>query len=201
MTEETQMEENERKPIFTNIFSPNEETARQLFLKLTFVRRLVIFSIGAVMLGMIVYWFVYLLRWAEEANVPAYSQRLFWISIAAFAVWAYLIVREILAPRTFAKRETRRIRETYRRDRIEVHAAFYDDTVEFHNMASNAVTQFDYPAFGLLTETKDLFVIRTRQKQLIALSKLGFDGTDIAGFRAFMEEKCPDAKRKWRKAE
>ena len=54
-----------------------------------------------------------------------------------------------------------------------------------------------YSAFSLLTETKDFFVIRTKQRQLIVLDKYGFDGTDIAGFRAFMSEKCPHAKKKW----
>ena len=57
-----------------------------------------------------------------------------------------------------------------------------------------------YASLNLLTETEDLFLIRTAQRQIIALSKAGLDGTDVPGFRAFMDEKCPNAKRKWRKA-
>jgi len=194
------MEETERKPIFTNIFSPNGETARQLYVKLRFLPRLTLFLLETALFGVIAYWFIWLLLWAKEANVPAYSQRLFWICIAGFAVFGFLLVREILAPRTFAKRETQRIKERYRKDRIEIRAAFYDDTVEFHNLGSNAETQFAYDVFGMLTETKDLFIIRTQQKQVIALSKNGFDGIDLAGFRTFMDKKCPNAKRHWKKS-
>ena len=45
-----------------------------------------------------------------------------------------------------------------------------------------------------------LMYIKT-QKQVVPLARYGFSGVTIEGFRAFMDEKCPNAKRKWKKAE
>ena len=195
------MEENERKPIFTNAYVPNEQTDRQIYRSVRFVRRLLIFLLGTGFLALIVYYLIWAIRWAADYKVPVYTQTLFWLCIAAIALYVFLIVREIFAPRTFAKRETRRLKEAYGTDRIEIRAAFFDDEVAFHNLASNADMQITYAAFGTITETNDLFLVRTRQKQLIAFSKLGFENMDIPGFRAFMDEKCPGAKRKWKKAD
>ena len=195
------MEETERKPIFTNIYVPDEQTGRQIYRSVRFVRRLLIFLLGTAFLAMVLYYLVWVIRWASDYDQPVYTQRLFWLCIAVVALYVLLIVREIFAPRTFAKRETRRLKEAYGTDRVEIRAAFFDDGVAFHNLASNAELQTAYDVFGTITETKDLFLVRTKQKQLIAFHKLGFDGTDIPGFRAFMDEKCPHAKRKWKKEE
>lgn len=195
------MEETERKPIFTNIYVPDEQTGRQIYRSVRFMRRLLIFLLGTAFLAMVLYYLVWVIRWAAAYDQPVYTQRLFWLCIAAVALYVLLIVREIFAPRTFAKRETRRLKEAYGTDRVEIRAAFFDNGVSFHNLASNAELQTAYDVFGTITETKDLFLVRTKQKQLIAFHKLGFDGTDIPGFRAFMDEKCPNAKRKWRKAD
>jgi hypothetical protein len=70
-----------------------------------------------------------------------------------------------------------------------------------HNRTSKGELRFLYPSFKKVTETENLFLLWTGQRQIVVLGKLGFDGTDIRGFRAFMDEKCPNAKRKWRKAE
>ena len=195
------MEETERKPIFSNTYVPEEETDRQLFRSIRFVRRLFLFLVGAGFLCYFVYWLIRLIQWTSYGRVPIYTQSLFWICIAGFTLYVFLIVREIFAPRTFAKRQRKRLTETYGTDRITIDAAFFDDSVAFHNRASNAEMHLQYSSLKLLTETKDLFILRTQQKQIIALSKLGFDGTDIVGFRAFIDEKCPNAKRKWKKAE
>ncbi len=195
------MEETERKAIFTNVYVPNEQTDRQIYRHVRFVRRLLIFLLVTGFLAMVVYYLVWVIRWAADYRVPVYTQTLFWLSIVAVALYVWLIVREIFAPRTFAKRETRRIQETYGTDRIEIRAAFFDDEVAFHNLASNAEMRLPYTSLKLLTETKDLFLIRTQQKQVVPLAKYGFSDVTIEGFRAFMDEKCPKAKRKWRKAE
>ena len=195
------MEENERKPIFTNTYVPNEETDRQMFRSVRFVRRLFLLLLGVAVLCYLVYWMIRLIQWAAYYREPIYTQSLFWICIVGFALYGFLIVREILAPRIFAKKQAKRMKETYGTDTITVEAAFFDDSMAFHNRASNAEMRLQYGALKLLTETKDLFLLRTQQKQLIVLSKLGFDGMDITGFRAFMDEKCPNAKRKWKKAD
>ncbi|MBQ2202011.1 MAG: hypothetical protein II412_05510 [Clostridia bacterium] len=195
------MEETERKPIFLNTYVPNEQTGRQIYRNVRFVRRLLVFLLGTGFLAVVLYYLVWLIRWAADYDQPVYTQRLFWLCIVAVALYAVLIVREIFAPRTFAKREIRRLKEAYGTDRVEIRAAFFDDGVAFHNLASNAEMQIAYTAFGTITETEDLFLAQTKQKQLITFSKLGFENTDIPGFRDFMDEKCPNAKRKWRKAD
>lgn len=195
------MEENERKPIFTNTYIPNEETDRQMYRSIRFVPRLFLLLIGAGFLCYLAYQMVQLIQWAVYYREPIYTQTSFWFLIVGFALYGFLIIREILAPHIYARKETKRIKETYGTTEITIRLAFFDDALALHNLASDAKWRFPYNSLKELTETNDLFLIRTGQRQVIVLSKLGFDGTDIVGFRAFMDEKCPNTKRKWRKAD
>ena len=194
------MEETERKPIFTNTYVPNEEIDRQMYRSVNFVRRLILFLICIAFLCYSLYKLIQLIQWAAYYREPIYTQTLFWFIIVGFVLYGFLIVRGILAPRIFARKETKRLKETYGTTEITVKFTFFDDALEMHNLASGAKWNLPYTSLKRMTETKDLFLIRTQQKQIIPIAKLGFDGTDIPGFRAFMDEKCPNAKRKWRKA-
>ena len=195
------MEETERKPIFTNTYVPNEERDRQMYRSIRFVRRLLVFLLSFGFLCYTAYKMSQLIQWTAYYREPIYKQTLFWFCIVGFVLYGFLIVLEIFAPRLFAKKETKRLKETYGTTDITVEFTFFDAALEMHNLASGAKWRLPYTSLKLLTETQDLFLLRTQQKQLIVLSKLGFDGTDIVGFRAFMDEKCPNAKRKWKKAE
>lgn len=193
------METNESKAIFKNTYIPNEASAEQTYRSISFVRRLLVFLLGIGFLGMALYYLIRVIRWAEYYKEPVYTQSLFWLSIAVIVLYVFLIVRDILAPRAFAKRETRRLKEAYGTSEITIEISFFAESVDFHNCASNADLRLSYAALHRFTETRDLFLIRTQQKQLIVLDKYGFDGTDIKGFRTFIDEKCPNAKRRWKK--
>lgn len=195
------METGERTPIFTNTYTTSEETDKQTYRSIRFVWRVAVFLLGAGFLGYFVYWFIRMLQWSALSGRPIYTESLFWICLSGFSIYGFLIVREILAPQLFARRQTKRKIELYGATEITIDAAFYADGAAFHNRASDARLELGYSAVHRLTETKDLFLIRTQQKQLIALSKDGFDGTDIPGFRTFMDQKCPNAKRRWKKAD
>ncbi len=191
------MEENERKAFFTNTCIENEENDRQVYRSLHVARRIILTLVFMGFICYFVYLLIQLIQWTKYTREPIYTQLLFWICIVGIASCSYVILREIFAPRILARKDTKRFKETYGTSEITIRNAFYDDVVRGQNLISKGEIQLSYSAFSLLTETKDFFVIRTKQRQLIVLDKYGFDGTDIAGFRAFMSEKCPHAKKKW----
>lgn len=193
------METNERTPIFTNVYAPNEQTDRQIYSHVTRVRRIVYWVICTGFFAFLVYQLADTIRRTARTGASFFAQTNVWILLAGIALYAVLFILLILAPRRFLTKRAKQMRELYGEKRVEIRAAFFDDTVAFHNAASNADVQYAYSAFGTLTETKDLFLVRTHEKQLIALDKSGFTGVDAKGFCAFMDEKCPNAKRSWRK--
>ena len=195
------MEETERTILFTNTYTTDEKTDRQMFRRIRRIPRLLVFALSTAFSAYLVYLFVTLLQWSKETGEPLFSNSSVWILVLGALLLVLIIVRELLAPDTFSKRQAKRLKESYGTEHITVKATFSDDAIDFHNEASNGDMHLPYASLNLLTETEDLFLIRTTQRQIIALSKLGFDGTDVIGFRAFMDEKCPNAKRKWRKAE
>jgi hypothetical protein len=195
------MEEAERTVHFTNTYVTDAKTDRQMFRRIRRVPRLIVFLISGAVLGYLVYWLIRLIRESAAQGKPLFSDSSPWIFILGIVLIALMVVRELLAPGTFANRQAKRLQESYGSEHITIDAAFSDDAIDFQNHASNAEMHLPYTSLKLLSETKDLFLIRTQQKQLIALAKNGFSGTDAAGFRTFMDEKCPTAKRKWRKAE
>ena len=200
MTEERIMEENERTVLFTDTYTTDEKTDRQMFRRIRRLPRLLVFALSTAFLAYLVYLFVTMLQWSKETGEPLSSNSSVWILVLGVLLYALIVVRELLAPDTFSKRQARQLKESYGTEHITIEASFSDDAVDFHNQASDADMRVPYASLNLLTETEDLFLIRTAQRQVIALSKAGLDGTDVPGFRAFMDEKCPNAKRKWRKA-
>ncbi len=195
------MEENERKPVFTNTYGPSETTFREIY---RYARRpmRIILIVLLVCIGVYVAHHLYQwIRWAVYYNESIFSQTGVWMLLAELGVMAFLIVWEANGAKRYAKRQLRRIKESYGTDDPRVHASFYDGEVEFHNDATNSTSRMAYDKFATCKETKDLFLIVTREKQFLLFPKDTFDGTDIVGFRAFMDEKCPNTKRKWRKAD
>jgi hypothetical protein len=51
-----------------------------------------------------------------------------------------------------------------------------------------------YEKIKKVVESRDLFVIRTKSKNLIPLAKNGFENGDPADFRRIITEKAPQAK-------
>ena len=195
------MEETERKPIFTNTLQTSRELYLELFRAMRKTVIVVICVMGACFLAFLCYQMTQVLRSAAYYGESFASVGTFGLLLGCAVLWVILIVRVLLAPKRAVKRQMRMNQESYGTEQMEVEMAFFDDAMELHNRTSKNETRFVYTAFKRAAETENLFLIRTAQRQVIALSKLGFDGMDIPGFRAFMDEKCPNAKRKWRKAE
>ena len=193
------METNERTPIFTNVYAPNEQTDRQIYSHITRVRRIVYWVICTGFFAFLVYQLVDTIRWTARTGASFFAQTNVWILLAGIALYVVLFILLILAPRRFIKKRVKQMRELYGEKRVEIRAAFFDDAVAFHNAASNADLKHAYSVFKQVAETKDLFLLRSEQKMVLALDKSGFDGVDVPGFRAFMDEKCPNAKRGWKK--
>ncbi len=193
------MEENERKPVFTNVYTTGAETDKQLYRSISLLRRAVIFVICLGFIGLFTYLLIDMIRVSKLTGEPVTGGMWFWLCIVGLALYLVIFVRELFGTRLFVKRQAKRLKETYGKDSITVDAAFYDDEIAFHNLASDANLRLPYTALKTLSETKDLFLMRTQQRQVIALGKHTFTGTDAAGFRAFMDGKCPNARRKWSK--
>ena len=195
------MEENERKPIFTNTLQTSREMYLELFRAMRKKVSIMICVIGACFLVYGCYQLVRLIRSFTYYGESFVSEPAFWMLLGCAVLWVILIARVLLTPRRVVKRQMRMNLESYGTEQVEIETDFFDDTVELHNRTSKGEHRFVYPAFRKVTETKNLFLLWTGQKQIVVLYKLGFDGTDIVGFRAFIDEKCPNAKRKWRKAD
>lgn len=196
------MEENERKPIFTNTHRTSRETYLQFFYGARKTANIVVCAVAAAFLVFMCWQIAKILRSITYYGGSFVTEPFFWIGLLAVALWLYIPIKTLFfAPKRFAKRQMRMNTESYGTEQLEVVTEFFDDAVELHNRTSKGEARFTYPSFKKVTETKDLFLLWTGQKQIVIINKLGFDGTDIIGFRAFIDEKCPNAKRRWRKAD
>lgn len=195
------MEENERKPIFTNSYLASETSYRQLYRRIRM--GLILFS--AVLFGggavYAIYTVIHSALLYAEYDDSFFRTPHAWILILMAAYLCFAIVWITLSPRRIAKKSMKRLQEVNGGKTPEVRVEFFDESIVFHNDVTNGESVMNYTVFKKMEETQDLFLLWTQQKQIIPIAKLGFDGTDIVGFRAFMDEKCPHAKRKWRKAE
>lgn len=188
------MESNERTPLFTNTYVPREETDRQLYVSVRFVRRLVLFVFGALLMAYTAKNVVDLCVWAREDGTSVLSDPYLWVAVATGALCAFVIVREIFGPRIFAKKEKKRLTEKYGTYNIEIVHAFFDDGFESHNRASHAELRLAYTSIASVKRTKDLYILLTQEKQIIILDRAGFSGTDDAVFWVFLHDKCASAK-------
>ena len=193
------MEENEKKALFTNTHGPSEAGFAQIYRSVRGIFRILLFVIAA---GFILYGGYHLVRWIVwmiRSGDTLFGEPAFWLSIVEIAVMFFLIVWEATAPKRYAKQQMLRVTETYHGKDPSMTASFYDDEMVFHNESSGSTMGIGYDRIGSCKETKDLFLLITEQRQCIDLSKNGFAGTDETGFRDFMDRKCPNAKRNWRK--
>ncbi len=192
------MEELERKPIFGNTYEPSVETYRQMYRRIR--KGLTWFT--TILFGAAAIYAIYtVIRLAVIYGGSIFTSVHPWLMIVMAAYLIFAIVFIACAPRRLAKKALKRLQEMSGGKTPSVRAEFFDDTVEFHNDANKGETVLQYTVFKKIGETEDLFLLWTQQKQVIPIAKLGFENMDIQGFRVFMDEKCPNAKRKWRKAE
>lgn len=192
------MEELERKPIFGNTYEPSVETYRQMYRRI----RKGLTWLTTILFGAAAIYAIYtVIRLAVIYGGSIFTSVHPWLMIVMAAYLIFAIVFIACAPRRLAKKALKRLQEMSGGKTPSVRAEFFDDTVEFHNDANKGETVLQYSVFKKIGETEDLFLLWTQQKQVIPIAKLGFENMDIPGFRDFMDEKCPNAKRKWRKAD
>lgn len=192
------MEETERKPIFANTYVPSAETYRQMYRRI----RMAMTWFTAILFGAAAIFAIYkLLQLTSIYGGSIFGSVYPWLMVAMAAYMIFAIIFIAFAPRRLAKKAMKRLQEMSGGKTPAVRADFFDDTVEFHNDATNGETVLRYPVFKKCEETEDLFLLWTQQKQVVPLAKYGFSGVTIEGFRAFMDGKCPNAKRKWKKGD
>ena len=116
------------------------------------------------------------------------------LGIAVVAV----IAQHFLLPRLYGSKTMKRIKEAYG-ENGELTVTVEPEGVRMHNAANDSEVAFRFESFARFTETRDLLLMRTAARQLLMVSKTGFaDGTTEASFKALMQEKCPQAKAKWK---
>lgn len=189
--------EEERKPIFTNLYMASEESYRQLYRR---IRRVLTWVVTVLAIGAVGYMVYAMVHFSKV--YAAYGESFF----ATIRAWFLLVLTVYLcinigllitSPRRLAKKALKRVRELNNDQIPEETAEFYEDTVTFRNSVTHGESTLSFASFAKIHETKDLFLIWTKQKMVIPLAKDGFTGIDVVGFRAFMDEHCPQAKRRW----
>ena len=195
------MEETERNVLFTNTHGPTEAGFMQVYRIARKGVRIAIFTVAACFFVYAGYHLINWIVWMIRSGEPIFTEPGFLLLLAEIAAMAFIVVWEATAPKRFARRQLSRVAETYNGTDPTMTASFFDDGITFHNEASGSTMQMDYGRFTRILETKDLFLLITQQKQMIDLDKDGFKGMDVSGFRAFMDGKCPNAKRKWKKGD
>ena len=121
------------------------------------------------------------------------------IAVLTLLYIALLILR-LLLPRRFAKKRMRALHELYGDNLLEVTITFFEDSLLAQSGEKDEGFRLHYAVFTHVTETRDLFVLKTREKHLILVEKQGLSGVDVPGFRALIGEKCPAAGQKRRPA-
>ena len=121
------------------------------------------------------------------------------IAVLTLLYIALLILR-LLLPRRFAKKRMRALHELYGDNLPEVTITFFEDSLLAQSGEKDEGFRLHYAVFTHVTETRDLFVLKTREKHLILVEKQGLSGVDVPGFRALIDEKCPAAGQKRRPA-
>ena len=94
----------------------------------------------------------------------------------------------------------RALHELYGDNIPEVTITFFEDSLLAQSGEKDEGFRLHYAVFTHVTETRDLFVLKTREKHLILVEKQGLSGVDVPGFRALIDEKCPAAGQKRRPA-
>ena len=111
-----------------------------------------------------------------------------------------LLIWRLLLPRRFAKKRMRALHELYGDSIPDVTITFFEDSLLAQSGEKDEGFRLNYAVFTRITETRDLFVLKTKEKHLILVEKQGLSGVDVPGFRAMIGEKCSAAGKKWRPA-
>lgn len=192
------METEERNVFATSTYTPTYETERQRFRAMRSYRRIVLLCLlyGALFAYLLVRIGIQLVK-IFAFHVPVYAAISMWVSAVLLILFVYLFVSVLTAPRRNAKRRIRQLLETHPSVPSET-AVFFDDEIVLKNEGEQNGLHLRYSVFRRISETNDLFLLWTKEKQVFPIAKRGLCGVDPAGFRAWMDAKCLKAKRRWR---
>ena len=182
------MEETKRKPIFANTYVPSAETYRQMYRRI----RMALTWFASILFGAAAIYAIYkLLQLTAIYGGSIFGSVYPWLMVAIAAYMIFAIIFIACAPRRLAKKAMKRLQEMSGGKTPAVRADFFDDTVEFHNDATNGETVLQYPVFKKCEETEDLFLLWTQQKQVIPIAKYGFSSTQLLGKVALLTRMLP----------
>ncbi len=191
--------ETDLKPVLAqSVYIPSFRTELQAFRARRSHRRIVLLSIlyGAL--------FAYLLVriGIQAVKIFAFDMPHAVVSMAISGVllllFVFLFITVLTAPRRNAKRRMRQLLETHPAV-PSVTTTFFEDEVVIRSDDERNGLYLQYPVLKRITETDDLFLLWTKEKQVFSIAKQNLTGVDLAGFRALLQEKCPKAKCRWRK--
>ena len=191
--------ETDLKPVLAqSVYIPSFRTELQAFRARRSHRRIVLLSIlyGAL--------FAYLLVriGIQAVKIFAFDMPHAVVSMAISGVllllFVFLFITVLTAPRRNAKRRMRQLLETHPAV-PSITQTFYADEVVMKTADERNGAHLAYSVFRKVTETNDLFLLWTKEKQVFPVAKQGLTVTDVPGFRALIREKCPKAKCRLRK--
>ena len=130
---------------------------------------------------------------------PVYSAVSLWIAVACILFAVFLLLWGLFAPRRSARRRIRKLKETFA-SVPTLTCDFCEDRIALRADEAETGIRYPYTAIRRCTETRDLFVLVTKEKQFLSVEKHRLALIDDAGFRTLIREKCPKAKVNWREA-
>ena len=122
-----------------------------------------------------------------------------WLAVALLLAYIVGLVLYLFAPRRKAKRSLRRAAELFGSP-PEICMTFFEDALLIRTSVQEMSLRVPYAAVGTCIETRDLFLLVTKEKQTFAVAKQGLLDVDEEGFRKLLALKCPKAKVNWRNA-
>ena len=128
---------------------------------------------------------------------PIYTAVSMWIAVLCVLFAVFLLVWTVIAPRRYARRRMRQIREMFPTV-PKMLARFDADGVSVTDEGTDRGMRFVYPVVKKCFETQDLFVFLTKEKQFFAVEKQTLELFDGSDFHRLIEKLCPKAKRNWR---
>ena len=186
------MENRENTVLCENTFTPTQAHYAQAYAAMTKFTDLLLFGFVILMALVLVLGSIVSEQsfFGKDNLVPLIA-----LGIALAAV----IAQHFLLPRLYASRAVKRIREAYGALGA-LTVTVLSDGVRMYNAANDGEVQFSFDSFAHFSETRDLLLLRTNARQTVMASKTGFsEGSSEAQFKKLMQEKCPQAKAKWKK--
>ena len=186
------MEDKETTVLCENTFTPTQAHYAQAYAAMTKFTDLLLF-------GFVILMALVLVLSSIVSEQPFFGREnlvpLIALGIAILAVMA----QHFLLPKLYASRAVKRICAAYGALGA-LTVTVLSDGVRMYNAANDGEVRFPFASFAHFSETRDLLLLRTTARQTVMASKTGFtEGFSAAQFKALMQEKCPQAKIKWKK--